>query len=330
MVKDKNGLWMGASGKADIESNVDLAPCHTFAMASISKVFTAAAVYRYVDRGVLTLDDPISKWLPEEIVNKVANADQAQIKHLLAHTSGIPDYLNTEYLLAQQNRAHNKWTKKELVEEFMYDTPAPYAVGEIYSYSNANYLLLSMILEEASGLSFEQVYQQEVFQPMNLQSAYYNENQPIPNHGVIGYTEYRPNSGQFYNAKHIYADVLGLGGAAGVAMNAYDLSVFLEDLIKTDFISSNSRNAMMTWFDMPEDDHWEEFGQIQNGYGIEKFDTEYGDAVGHTGSIDGFDSYALYFPEQDMTYVLLLNGTKGDSDAEENIFKETLREMFTN
>ena len=327
LVKDQNGLWIGSSGKADIPSNIDVQPCNTFLIASISKVFTASAIYSYVDKGILSLDDPISQWIDNSITDKVSNADAAQIKHLLSHRSGIVDFYTSKFELDRYNNVHNKWSKEDVIK-FIYNKKADFKVDETYGYSNTNYLLLSMILENASNLSLEEVYRQEIFDPLDLQTAYYNETNPIPDGTVRGYDEFTYASGHFHDSWNLYIDEVGIGGDGGIAINAYDLSVFLESLMKGQLISHNSLSEMTNWFDLPEDEQWEAFGQTENGFGLEKFNTPFGSAVGHTGGMDGFDSYGFYFPQEDMTYILLVNGTNGDSDAHENIFNSVLEIMF--
>lgn len=330
LVKDKDGLWMGADGKADIASNINMATCNTFLIASISKVFTSAATYRYIDKGVLSLDDPISQWLDASVVENVANADQAQIKHLLAHTSGIPDFYTFQFELDRINRISNDFTKEEVLT-YIYGMNALNEVGESYYYSNTNFLLLAMILEKASGLSFEQVYQQEVFTPLGLSTAYYSEEETIPEGTVKGYVDVYGN-GQHIESEFLYKDELGIGGDGGIAINAFDLATFFEEMMKGKLISSSSLAEMTNWFDLPADWIVEDdlYGQNENGFGIERFNTAYGSAVGHTGGIDGFITIALYFPDEDLSYVLLVNSA-GNEDArisQDNIFKEVMQEIF--
>lgn len=330
LVNDKDGLWVGADGKADIASDINMESCHTFLIASISKVFTSAATYRYIDKGVLSLDDPISKWLDASIVDKVSNADQAQIQDLLAHTSGIVDYYTFQFELDRINKVTNGFTKEDVLA-YTYGLSATNAVGETYYYSNTNFLLLAMILEQASGLSFEEVYQQEVFTHLGLSSAYYSEVKPIPDGTVKGYVDVYGN-GQYIESEFLYNDELGIGGDGGIAINAFDLATFFEQMIKGNLISTSSIDAMTDWFALPDD--WissdDPLGQNENGIGIERFNTSYGSAVGHTGGIDGFLTIALYFPDEDMTFVLLQNSA-GNAEAgtsSENLFKEVMAEMF--
>lgn len=325
LIEDANGMWMGAAGKADIASDIVVQVCHPFAIASISKVFTSAAVYRYVDKGMLALSDPISKWLSEDIVEKVSNADQATIENLLAHTSGIADYYTLSLELDRINKEYNEWTKEEVLT-YTYGLPATNAVNETYYYSNTNFLLLSIILENVSGLSFEQVYQQEVFGPAGLVSGYYSESNPVPDNTVKGYVDLYDN-GQFVESQFLYQDEIGIGGDGGVIINTPDLAKFFKQLWAGDLISETSRQTMAEWFALPQDWIWDDLGQDENGIGIERFNTEYGSAIGHTGGVDGFGTFAFYFPETGYSMVLLMNTAGSDADVVAFI-QEVLQTMF--
>ena len=325
LVKDKDGLWIGASGKSDIASNTDMKSCNSFLIASISKVFTATALYRYVDKGMLSLEDPVNRWIDQSITDRIANANEAKIKHLLSHTAGIADFYSIQFDLDRLNRTKNGWHARDVIK-MAYGKKANHPVGEGYWYSNSHYVLLSIILENVSAKPFGQIYQEEIFEPLQLHSAYYNEENPIPENCVKGYADLY-NNGQFGESRFFYEDELGIGGDGGIAINAYDLSIFLEKLAKGKVISENSFTDMTHWFDLPKEWHSPVYKHTENGYGIQKLNTDYGYAIGHTGAIPGFHSYGFYFPEEEMTYILLVNSVDG-SEAEKNIFQEVLAEMF--
>ncbi len=328
MIKDKYGIWVGASGKADVASGINVQPCNRFLIASISKVFTAAAVFRYVDRKSLTLDDPVTKWIDPSVAKKVANAEQSTIRHLLNHTSGMPDYYTLQYDLDRLNRVYNGSTQEQTLT-YVYGKKATNGVGESFSYSNTNYLLLGMILEKVSGQSLEQVYQKEIFQPLGLMSAYYSAKTPIPADAVKGYADMYGN-GKYVESKFLYKDEL-ITGDGGIAINAYDVGVFFEQLMKGKLISEASLSSMTDWFDLPAeeaDKNFEFVGHFQNGQGLERNKTPHGISVGHTGGIDGFLSIAQYFPETDRTIVLLINSASYDGTPRLNIYRESLKVMF--
>ena len=318
-------FWAGASGKADIASKIDLVPCNLFLIASISKVFTASAIFKYVETGQLSLDDPVSKWINEDVVNKISNADQATIRHLLGHTSRIPDYFTLQFQLDILNKVHNKWDHRDILK-YSYGLPPNNEVGASYWYSNTNYLLLGMILENISGQSLGEVYDQEIFKPLNLVSASFNKEDPTPDDLVKGYADVY-GDGKIVESEFLYQDELGTGDG-GIAINASDLSVFFEALMKGEVISTTSLSQMTDWFDLP--DGWEDphIGHFQNGLGLQHNATPYGNSVGHTGSIFGFNTTAQYFPEEDATFILLTNSASYDNSPKINIYKECLEVMF--
>jgi D-alanyl-D-alanine carboxypeptidase len=228
--------------------------------------------------------------------------------------------------LKRINNENNNWTKEDILK-FIYGKKPTNKVGETYFYSNTNFLLLSLILESAAGKPFKEIYQDEIFNPLQLSSAYYDENQPIPDNCVKGYIDMHDNQ-KFIESGFLYGDELGIGGDGGIAINAYDMAMFLEKLWKGNVISPKSLSTMTNWFNLPDEWQWKKYGQFENGFGIEKFNSQYGYAIGHSGYIDGFNSKAFYFPNQDMTFILFVNSVGNSSGSKECIYKATLEEMF--
>lgn len=325
MIKDKDGVWVGASGQADIASQIAVQPCHRFLLASISKSFTAAAVFRYIDKGILSLDDHLSKWLDATVVNKLENAENATIRHLLSHTSGIADYYTLQYELDRINNTDNHWQQEDVLA-YAYGKKATHPLGETYFYSNTNFLLLGIILEKAAGQSLPEVYQQEIFNPLNLSSGYFSQEKPIPADLVKGYVDIYGN-GQYVESEFLYKDELNTADG-GIAMNAYDVGLFFETLMQGPLLSDTSLQAMTAWFDLPPDWVDEDFGHFQNGLGLEHNQTNGRRSVGHTGGIDGFLSIAQYFPAEDATFVLLVNSGSYENAPRLNIYQQCLEVMF--
>lgn len=324
LIKDKDGLWQGSSGYADVANKVALMPCQPMLIASISKVFTATVIFSLVDEGVLTIEDNISQWLGEEVINNLANAKDAKIKHLLSHTSGIPDYYTLSYEAARFEKEYNNWRQEDVLA-FTFSKPATNTVGATYYYSNTNFLLLGIIAENASGEKLADLYQSRIFSPLNLASAYFGTDKPLPDGIVKGYADIYGN-GQFVETEFAYKDELNTGDG-GIAINAYDLARFIEALHKGQIISQTSVQAMENWFDLPQDWQGSTLRETKNGYGLEYFENEKGYAIGHTGAVDGFLSTLMYYPEEDITYIFMTN-TIGDAVGRSNNFKEILDVMF--
>ena len=153
LLRDADGLWVGAEGYADVGHQVAMEKCHRHLIASISKPFTATVVFKLIEEGTLSLDQKCTNWLAADFTKKIANAEEATIQQMLAHTSGIPDYLDgINYDLALFNQPYWKW-EQEAIMKFAFPRKATNAPGEAYYYSNSNYTLLGMIIEEASGFN---------------------------------------------------------------------------------------------------------------------------------------------------------------------------------
>lgn len=311
MIKDGYGTWIGAAGKADIASNVDMQVGNQFLIASISKVFTSTAIYSYVDDGLLSIEDPVNKWLDKSVCDKVDNANETQIKHLLSHRSGIHDYYTMAFEMARYNRKNNYWSQEEVLA-YTYGKKANFSVDAKYEYSNTNYVLLGMILEKVSGLTLKEVYQTKIFDPLNLESAYYGTRQDATPDGLVkGYMDLY-ETGDYVESDYFYQDELSTGDG-GIAINVQDLGMFMNELMHGNIISQSSMDAMQNWFDKPKE--YDKDVQTKNGYGLEYFDNKYGVAYGHTGSMDGFESTLNYYPEGDITIAFLFNHSYGTYDA---------------
>lgn len=307
LVKDADGLWIGADGYADVGHQIPMEKCHKHLIASISKPFTAAVIFKLVEEGLISLDQKSTDFLESSFTSRIANAEEATIKQMLAHTSGIPDYLDgINYDLAIFNQPYWKW-EQEAILKFAFVRKATNAPGEAYYYSNTNYTLLGMIIEEVTGLSLSQAYQQYVFDPLGLDS-YYDIDPAIPPGTVKGHLDVYSN-GELMQSEHLYENELRTGDG-GISASAYDLMVFIESLMDGKLVNDSSLSQMTDWFPVfgPA---YNDYDQSQNGYGLEYFITPAGDAIGHTGGIYGFSSVVHYFPEKDMTFVLLVNGVGG-------------------
>ncbi|MFY0644329.1 MAG: beta-lactamase family protein [Bacteroidia bacterium] len=325
MIKDEHGVWLGTAGMADIANNVQLQPCHSMFIASITKVFTSSMIYTFIEDGILSLDDYVKDWIDATTLKKLANADKAQIKHLLSHTSGIPDYYTTSYDMMRMNAYYNGLSHEETLK-FAKGLKAYNEVGEGYRYCNTNYLLLGMIMEAASGKNLSELFDSRIFNPMQFESAVYGGENPIPDGVAKGYVDIY-GDGKFVESMFLYKDELNTADG-GIAINAYETGRFFEKLLKGEVISSESLSTMLNSFELP-DGRWDpKYHPLHGAYGIEKFITPNGVAYGHTGSIMGFSSVVQYFPDLDKTFVMIVNSSSYNDDPQEEIYNACMELMF--
>jgi D-alanyl-D-alanine carboxypeptidase len=300
-VKDNNGIWIGAGGKADILSNIDVDKGNQFMIASITKVFTATVLFSLVDNGILSIDDNISEWIPSSIANNIENANEATIADLLSHKSGIADYYTTKFEMARYNTEHNYWVQEDILK-YVYGKEASFPVGQKYSYSNTNFLLLGMIIENATNMTLKDAYDEHLFLPLELENAYYDTGRDAASTSLIsGYYNLYGNG--FILSDFLYKDELSTGDG-GIIINPQDLGRFFDELMQGNLLSQASLMKMQDWFDIE--------GNGKNGFGLEYFQNEHGISYGHTGGADGFTSVAHYYPNEDITVIILLNFTPSD------------------
>ncbi len=164
-------------GYANIEHSVPVLTDTVFQSGSVGKQFTSAAVMLFVQSGRLSLEDPITRYLPEA----PPEWSRIRIRHLLTHTSGIRDY---GYEASYDTR--RAVTEEELVR-MACAQPLEFQPGERYSYSNTGYLLLGAILGRIGGRHYSEVLRDQVFKPLGMNSARLIDESAIVAHRAAGY-----------------------------------------------------------------------------------------------------------------------------------------------
>lgn len=155
-------IFAGAFGKANIEAD-RAADVHTrYAVGSISKEFTAAAILLAQEQHKLSLDDKVSKYFPN-----LTRANEITIRQLLSHTSGYEDYAPQDYLIPEWTRPT---TPQAILDRFA-KKPLNFDPGTRWQYSNTNYVLAGEIFEKASGQKLVAFLRAKIFEPLGIHSA---------------------------------------------------------------------------------------------------------------------------------------------------------------
>ena len=244
-IRDEDGIWAGAAGKADIGNNVPLLPCNITRVGSTVKTFTAVTILRLQEEGKLSLDDKITKYLPAALLRDLENADEATIRQLLQHSSGIYNYIsNLEFQTASLNDLTKVWTPEELLS-YARGEDANFAPGTDVQYSNTNYILLGDIIESIEKKPFYKVFEDKLFSPLQLSSTSFAAEDPVPAGIIRGYVDLYSNlnliDATYYSGWDYYT------ADGGLISNAYDINVFLTDLFEGDLLSPASLDEMLTW-----------------------------------------------------------------------------------
>jgi D-alanyl-D-alanine carboxypeptidase len=275
-----------------------------FAWGSITKTFVATLCLQLVDQGVLNLDVPIATWLPE-----APEAKQGTLRMLLAHRSGIFDYfLNPHYNDRVFKRPTHAWTVDEILS--LVRRPA-FAPGTGFGYSNTNYVLAGLILEQVTGQPLATLIHDRLLVPLGLEESVFQQaGQPV---GLVGAKGFWPAPGGFHDWSD-GSDFRPNTSAATVAWAAGAMEGSARDLLDWEHalysgnVLPSSALAQMLAF-APD-----------SGYGMgARTQTLAGQpGYGHGGSVRGFVSVMYRLPVENVDVVVLINLGKTDLDRVAN------------
>jgi len=325
LIRDESGVWVGAAGKADISENIDMKPCTVSKACSITKTFIGTLTLKLVEEGKIKLDEPLTTYLSQEILDEVKNARESTVRMLLNHQTGIADVIDdNNFYLAVLNQPDRKWKPEELIRYVYGDEPEFSPAGSDETYSNTNYLLLVMVIEQATGQDHAKLLREKVIQPLNLENTAYYWHDPLPSYTAQGYFDLY-NNGSILNVTNYNT---GSGnGYGGLYSNVYDLQLFIEALVREKRVLSAPLLEEMLHFTKEVETY-----NRANGLGIfkdflERAPEEY--AYGHRGRDLGYTADMYWFPEKDRTMVYFVNyGTDAASDLK-SVFTDFRNAMAT-
>lgn len=287
-------LLSAGYGLADAGQNVANTPETRFRLASLTKSFTAMAILQLQARGSLHVQDPICDYLP----NCPPAWQPLTIRHLLTHTAGIPDYTNFLSFEATEMLAT---TTDELVSRFQAE-PLLFEPGQVFAYSNSGYVLLGLIIEQASGQPYAEFLHETIFAPLQMDQTGYDANVGAIAAGqALGYTAVvtstDPRTRQT-NRRMIAAPFLDTSTlyAAGALYST------VEDLYRWDRALAHGE-LLPNWLQL------EMFTPTlrQYGYGWFVRQQQGRQMIGHSGYITGFSNYMVRYPDERITIIVLSN-----------------------
>mgnify|MGYP001818836972 CR=1 FL=1 len=307
LVDSPQGRFLEATGVSSVEEETPMQVGDVFEIGSITKSFTVAVALQLQEEGVLSLDDPLSQWLPE-MAAQVPNGEQITLRQLANHSAGIWDYGDpileagaTDPSLRQQS-----FTPEEIMAYALENGEPQFDPGEDQAYSNTNYILLGMALEEAAGQSMAELYQTRIFSPLGLNNTFLLEGVPQEGQIVDGYFTAEGEDDEEAGLVKATDWNATQGWTAGaIASNAEDMALYTEALVSGELFSDPDSLAQMT--DFQEVDPLK-FGLMTSyGLGVGVFPLEAAQAWGHTGGTAGFATLILTIPEKNTNLVYLAN-----------------------
>lgn len=310
LVRTPRGLWNGAAGYARVERSDSMLPTHRHHAASVTKMYTATAVMLLAEDGRIDLDAPIRDYLPPAVYRPIPNGSDATVRQLLGHRSGIPDFSgDLAYDLDSLNDPMGWHGPGDLLPYLHGQAPIA-APGTAYFYSNANYVLLALIVDQVVDGSHADVISDRLLAPLGLSGTYYKNEPGYPSPpGLVNSYQDLAGDGRLVNVSDLAvhgAEVFA--GNAGLIATSADFAAFIEALVGGRLVAPETLAEMQKWG--PDSRY---------GLGLSCLETPWGVGVGHDGADVGVRSEVRFFPELDATFVLLANG--GDGGVPDRLFR---------
>lgn len=305
-----NGSWTGAAGKADLSQNIDMRPCQITRVGSTVKTYTAVTVLMLAEEGLIDLDAPISQYLDGTPIDKIKNAKEATVRQSLQHSAGMYNYIQSlQFQTASLNDLIREWKPEDLLK-YAYNKPPYFVPGEDIIYSNTHYILLGMLIEKVTGKPFYQVFEERIFQPLNLSMTRFAATDPVPAGIAKGYIDLYSNLNVMESTYFSGWDYYTADG--GLISNPYDMCVFMRALCEGQLLNTESMQQMTDWRAKKNPDP--AFFPMQYGLGIFRIETEQGPVWYHSGDAIGYYANMMYLPETGRTVAYAVNGNYGKID----------------
>jgi CubicO group peptidase (beta-lactamase class C family) len=279
IMKDDKLLYQNTYGFKNYEDSLRPTVNTQFRIGSITKTFTATLIMMAVEEGKLELNNKLSTYYPD-----FENSDSITITHLLQHRSGLYNFTNSPFFATYMTQEK---TKEEMLT-ILQSGETQFQPGEKYEYSNTGYVLLSFILEDVYNQPFEELLNEKIIEPLNLERTAFEKTINIDDNEALSYIK---------TTEWIKAPVTNMSitmGAGAISSTAVETCKFFEYLFSGKLVSENSLAKMTAMTD-------------NYGYGLFSMPYNNDFVIGHTGGIDGFQAVSCYNPDDGLSVTVLCN-----------------------
>ncbi|WP_160070014.1 serine hydrolase domain-containing protein [Sphingobacterium bovisgrunnientis] len=290
-------IYSKAIGYANVEKNKLNDNNTAFRIGSLTKTYTAVLVMKAIEEKKIKLDDKLNLYYPQ-----IKKSDNITIEMLLNHRSGLYNFTEKE----EENTWSQTFHTEEEIINFFKNENNYFEPGTDYAYSNTNYVLLGFILQRLYNKSYNEILQQKICQPLNLQHTYFkNEIDETLNEAV----SYNIQDEFIQNSSCNYAAHFASGG---IFSSAIEVNQFIAALFNNKIISSESLSLMLP----------KEKGSY--GFGIERtaFNSPE-EGYKHGGRVENYFAEYWYFPKEKIGVVSLANATNISPFYMNNFFIQT-------
>ena len=294
-------VYRNSLGYANYYSKQKLNDSTIFELASITKQFTAMGILILIEKGRLNLSDSLRSFFPQLPYSGIS------IKHLLTHTSGLPDYMDIMAKKWDHSKiAYNNDMISLLASE---NLPKHFHPGEKWEYSNTGYALLASIIEKVSGKSYKEFMAESVFKPLKLHNTFVYtrraSTESLPNY-AYGFV-FSDSLKQYILPDSVpeldyvyYLD--GLQGDGCVNSTTGDLLKWTVALTKGKIVKDELRMKMISPHALADT-----VKKVSYGFGIMLGKDVNGDYMAHSGGWAGYSTYMIHYPDYNRTIIVLSN-----------------------
>ena len=289
VARGKRTILLKGYGHSNLELETSTTPETLYHIDSITKNLTAAAVVQLAEQHKLNLDDPVEKYVPE--IHAVAFA--ATVRSLMSHTSGIPDF--TQLGSKSENIEAVDFTQRDFLTMIHGEKPL-FPPAQLWRYDNSGFYLLGIIIEKVTGETYADYMLSHIFKPLGMESTRYCDARPIVKNRAAGYVR---SKGQLVNAAPMTWNTPFSAG--GLCSTVSDLITWQVALNEGRIVSPAALTLMRTPTVLSDGI------AVDYGLGTRRGDLQGHRIFGHTGSGGGFNNVLEYYPDDDLTIVVLTN-----------------------
>ena len=314
-VDDNGTVHDVAEGIADKATGRAIDNADRFRAGSVTKTFSAVVLLQLVDEGLLGLDTSVNTYLPGLLPD-----NRITVRHVLSHRSGLYDYTNTMFARTVPGfeAVRNKVFSYQELVDLSLKQPLGNAPGAAYSYSNTNFVVAGMLIEQLTGTSVGSAYESRVFKPLGLRdTSYVHPDATIEGRHANGYLTPDEAGAPLVDSTEQTASWAQSAGA--VISSTRDLDTFFSALLRGELTSAAQLAQMQQWVPVNSTQGY--------GLGLRRRDLSCGVSVyGHTGTVQGYYTYAFTSKDGGRTVTALANTSNNGTVL--NTMARTLESTF--
>jgi CubicO group peptidase (beta-lactamase class C family) len=281
-------IYLKAFGMANLESDILMRTNNVFRIGSITKQFTAIAILQLMEQGKLSLQDEITKFIPDY----PTQGHTITIEHLLTHTSGIQSYTEMEDF---EERMTMDLSPAEVIDHFKSE-PMQFAPGTKWHYNNSGYFILGYIIEKVSGITYPEYLEENIFKPVGMSHSLYGNDQRLVKYRTGGYTM---RDSMYENAHPL--SMTQPYAAGSIQSTVEDLFKWNQALHSYQLVTKESLDMAFTNYKLSDGT------ETDYGYGWNLDYIQGIPTIEHGGGINGSLTMAIYVPEADVFVAVFSN-----------------------